>query len=455
MKITLTNILLQEIPSGNQTIHLAWKIEGQPDSSYTPLPDATVDPTGLIIFPFPYEFLTGTITEDIRVRAINDCNAGYVITALFDGLNPPIWIEDTYICEQDNPVTLVNTYNGFSSPLYIMWDATTSRFYVIDSDNVNGNVWWFDPTVMSGPADQNFVPGSVVPGGQIQAADVSESLRKVFMAGPSTGGAIIYDIGSGSFVSVGGGTDSSFARLVCKLVGNTLYLSNQVDATLALIDATNDTLISTVAVASIPGNASNQYFNSAYTLHSVNGEVWVCAGAARNINGHIARYNSTLTAFLGQITIPGVAIAFGGGYWQWTFHDVAMGRFYLHDAGSNTTSIINTGTLAIDQQIVANDLQGKSNSQIIWELNSLTGQLYASRFNINTPGDLTPIIRFYVVNRTPTTYQYETMYTNQSVAGLKLRVGTNEFWSVFSGVFVWNIPNTGWDTDGRLFRYTS
>src|SRR5688572_20576032 len=300
MKITLTNILLGTIPIGNQTVHLAWKIEGQPDSSYNALPDATVDPTGQIIFPFPYEFVTGTLEEDIRVRAINACNEAFVITALFDGLNPPIWIEDTYICEQDNPVTLVTNLSNFSSPMLLMWDNPSSRYYVVDADNVSGNIWWFNPSIMSGPADQNFVVGSIAPGGQIQAADVSESLRKIFMAGPSTNGVIIYDIAANSFTTVGGGANGAFARLLCKLVGNILYLSNSIDGTLTLIDATTNAVISTIAVGSIPGNTSNQYFNSSYTLHSVSGEVWVCAGTARNINGNIARYNSTLTTFLGE-----------------------------------------------------------------------------------------------------------------------------------------------------------
>lgn len=456
MQITLTNIPLQETPSGNQTINLWWKFDNQPDSTYQALPNATVDPTGTIIFPVPYVFTTGGVnTEDIRVRAINSCNSGYVITALFQGFNPPIWVEDTYTCEQDNPFTLQNNYNGFSSPFNLMWDAPTQRYYVMDADNVNGNIWWFDPTVMTGPGNQNFVPGSQVGGQVVQSLSYSQSLRKLFLAGPNTNGAVIYDIANNTFATVGGGTNGAFARVICRLLGNTLYLGNQFDATLTLINATTDALISVIPVNSIPGNTSNQYFNGVYLMHSVNGEIWVCAATARQQNGNIARYDATLSNFLGEITIPGVTpnAAWGGGYWQFQFYDAAMGRFYLHDSGSNTTTVINATTASVVDQMTLTDMGGKAASQITWELNEVSGEMYANRRNMNTPGDNTAIVRFYVVNRT--TYQFEAMYANQEVASLSWRQGTNEFWACIANRVIWDNPNTGWDTDGQLFRYTS
>ena len=88
MKVTLTHILLGEATITNQVIHLAWKFTSEPEGDYRALPDATVNPSGVIISPSPYEFTTeGSTVQDIDVRAINDCDAGFTVTKVFNGLD--------------------------------------------------------------------------------------------------------------------------------------------------------------------------------------------------------------------------------------------------------------------------------------------------------------------------------------------------------------------------------
>src|SRR5690349_159553 len=56
------------------------------------------------------------ITYDLRLSS--QCTDGvvkYRYTTLFDPSAPTYdWIEDTFICEQDTPFALVDTYTGFS-----------------------------------------------------------------------------------------------------------------------------------------------------------------------------------------------------------------------------------------------------------------------------------------------------------------------------------------------------
>lgn len=87
MRVTLTKITLETVPSQNQVIHLAWKIDGEPDSAYRILPDCTVDINGNILFPTPYQFVTGTLNEDIFVQAIAACDPTYITVVRFEGLN--------------------------------------------------------------------------------------------------------------------------------------------------------------------------------------------------------------------------------------------------------------------------------------------------------------------------------------------------------------------------------
>src|ERR1700749_4815276 len=111
MLITLTDINLVTVPEINQVVNIYWKYDQDPDSSYTQIGDATVNPSGVIISPNPYQFTTGNDSLDVRVKAVNTCN-GNIVTALFDGIELPIWVEYQYVCEQDTPFGLVNTYTG-------------------------------------------------------------------------------------------------------------------------------------------------------------------------------------------------------------------------------------------------------------------------------------------------------------------------------------------------------
>lgn len=88
MKVTLTNITLGEATSANQVFHLFWKFTTEPDSAYRALPDATVNPSGVIISPSPYEFTTeGSTIQDIDVKAVNACDDAFTFTKVFDGLD--------------------------------------------------------------------------------------------------------------------------------------------------------------------------------------------------------------------------------------------------------------------------------------------------------------------------------------------------------------------------------
>jgi hypothetical protein len=100
MKITLTNIALLSVPDINQVIHLFWKKEGETDGAYRTLPDATVNPSGVILSPSPYQFNTeGTLDTNIVVKAVNDCDDSFTIIEIFPGLE--LCCPDGYALSED------------------------------------------------------------------------------------------------------------------------------------------------------------------------------------------------------------------------------------------------------------------------------------------------------------------------------------------------------------------
>lgn len=455
MEITLTNIPLNTTPEVDQVAYMAWKIQGDPDSSYNPLPDAIIDPTGAIIDPDPYVFVTGTTTENIVVRAINACDEENVITAVFDGLVEPIWIGGAYVCEQDDPIILEDTFAGFSSPQTLYWDNTLGRFYVVDLDDVGGNLYWFDPDTFTGFGDQTYVPGSAVPGQFVNAHDFDPVQRKIFFAGDGTSGVYVHNIATGVTSHIpDGGTNGAFARLLCRLLNGKLYVSNKFDSTITIINPVTQVVESVLPVGSIPGNSGNPYFNNSYQMYGVNGEIWVCAGGFRATNGNIARYSTDLSTFLGELTVPSVASPGGAwpGYWQTQYYDAPKQRFYLSDTGSRLNTVFDVVALSVETQTPINNNEGKAFGLIAWVFNTLTSQLYANQSSQDTPaGAVTN--KFYIQDRD--TYQYLSMFTAQSVSGLSLKGGTGEFWAAAPGLVGWAPgPPPGWNTDGQIFKYT-
>lgn len=72
-KITLTGITLSGVPAGSQTVNVSWRKQSDPDlpSSYIQAPDATIDASGVITAPLPYELFVPD--EIIVVKCVNSC----------------------------------------------------------------------------------------------------------------------------------------------------------------------------------------------------------------------------------------------------------------------------------------------------------------------------------------------------------------------------------------------
>jgi hypothetical protein len=416
-------------------------------------PSSPANPTLLTTYP-----LTVTAGVLYNVRLSTFCASGNTTYRYVDVQAPNpvtyVWVPDTYTCEQDDVFTLALTVTGLSSPGGLLYDQTTSRYYVIDQDDVTSNFWWFNPATFTSAAGRNYVLGQ--PGGvnaEIQAFDVDVMNRRLLAAGPNTGGLIAYTISTNTFVTVPFGVNGPFARLLVRVLGTNIYCSDAgAPATINIINRNSLTLTSTIDITTIP--SGSLYFNNSYDLHLVAGNIWCTAGAGRlgAGAGNIAVYNSTLTSLITTITVPGAATwtAGSGAYWQSHYFDESNDRWYVHDIGSNTLHVINTTNNTVVYTKTFINLQGKTNANFVVALNTVTNDLYGSYFGLNSPSDTSQIKRFYKINRT--TFEFENMVVNNSVSSLTNRIGTNEFWAVAPNAFKW--IGGSWSTDGQAFKYT-
>lgn len=428
-----------------------------PGTSYVITYKKSTDTTWIVppgnptnVSPFTINGLETEIQYDIRIQ--NNCG---VVSTQFTPTSESttIWIEDTFTCEQDQPFNLSDTYTGFSSPLDLLWDADKGRFYVGDADDVLGVFYWFNPDTITGFGSVTHIPGSITP--DINMVKVDPQYRRIYSSGDNSGGMMVLDIASDTSTLLPYGTNTggvggvgrrapigiSSDRVYCfsKTPDNFIRIYNRVDLS----------FISQINISSIP--SSGIYLTQGFNVLFVGSEIWVTASARPN--GNIARYNSDFTVLNGVITLPGIAFAFGTSqYWQASYYDVLNNKVYIGDMGSKKYFVINTTTAAIEQNIQLNNFRGKLYSVFSFTKNELDASIYMQARGVNTLSDGTPNFKLYKLD--PATGLITFLYPDAQASQLALRAGTTEQWGINSGRFIWDSPNTGWDTDGLILKYT-
>lgn len=363
------------------------------------------------------------------------------------------WIGGDYVCEQDSPFDLIDTYTGFSSPQSIYWDNTTGFFYVVDVDDVQGNVWAFDPDTITGFGSANHIVGANAPINMLVTSNAYDPAnRRIWTTGDNTGGARILDMATNTwtFLPYGSnGSGGSGTRNPLILSSSAAYCFSSAPNTIEVFDLATLAPVTTIAKSGIP--SSSTYMTQSYGVTFVGSEAWVWAG--QRSNGNIAVYDSGFTTLITTISLPGISTPGGGWtpnpglYWQSHMYDSATNRWYVSDTGSRQIIIINASTKAIINQISITNLRGKNFASASFFKNELSGEIYAGVRCENNAGDSTLNTKLYKINDTGITY----VYPNESVAFLRLREGTNEAFGVQQNLVQWQ--GGAWATDGLVFKY--
>lgn len=415
-------------------------------------PTTPANPTLNLSYPLDID---SDIIYDFRISSnCADGTTKYAFGTLFyEGTPTYGWIGGDYICEQDSPFNLVNTYTGFSSPQSIYWDNTTGLYYVVDVDDVLGNVWAFDPDTITGFSSATHITGANAPVNMLVGSNAFDSVnRKIWTAGETTGGARVLDLASNTwtFLPYGSnGAGGTGTRSPIVLSSSAAYCFSTSPNTIEVFDLVSLAPVTTITKSSIP--SSGTYMAQAYGVTFVGAEAWVWAG--QRVNGNIAIYDSAFTTLLGTITLPGILTPGSpwspnpSYYWQSHMYDAVTNRWYVSDTGSNQIIIINTLTKAIVNQISITNLRGKDHASASFFKNELNGEVYAAVRCENTTGDGTLNTKLYRIDDTGVTY----VYPNESVTFLRLREGTNEAFGVNPNLVQWQ--GGAWATDGLVFKY--
>lgn len=365
-----------------------------------------------------------------------------------------IWEEDTFQCTQAGAAfSLDNTYTGFSSPQAIFWDDTSQRYYVVDADDALGNLWWFNPNTITGFGSANHIAGLT---SDVNISVHDDTNRRIIVAGDQTGGAYVLDIATNTFTTLPYGvntTPGSGRRTPMVLSPTQLYCFCSSPNEIYIFNRISLSLTTTVNKTTIP--SSGTYLVNGYSILFVGSEIWVPATA--RANGSIARYDSTFSTLIGTIILPGIATPVSpwthstSFLWQTNYYDAPNNRLYIADIGSNLIFTINTITRAIINTITITDRRGKAYAITSMFKNELDNKIY---FSLHCVDDLTDNANNYKLYTIDVAGNFTYIFPDESASTLALRAGTNQLWGTNPGRVIWDSPNTGWDTDGLILKYT-
>jgi hypothetical protein len=437
--------------------------------NYTTLQGSASDPDGTIVSSL-WEQVSGPNSANIvnpnqLVTDVNAMVAGtyvFKLTATDDGgktgedfvaitVNHVItpWVPNTVVCETDNVFTLAKQVTGLSSPTALLYDAPTGRIYVADLDNINGNIYSFDPDNFNVSSDVTYVPGYQ---DTIYMALPDPIYRRMFIAGPRSGGWKVLDIASGTYSTLPFGQDQSgqpFNRISGAMLDTSIIGIDADEFTLTVYQRDNLQLVVTTPINNIP--SGDTYVAGAPIFNQVGSELWVVSSQTAQ-GQSVARYSADFSTLIGTISFASYTATWDGAkYWRTAFYDADNHAFYIWDAGKSNLIVINTTNNSIATVIPFTNRMGKSGGYFPMVQDPITKELFLTGFYGNSTTDANQILKTFRINRTNFTVEYSIRQT--AFNNLIQQATLNSLWGAFPGQPVWS-GAPGWNTDGIISKYT-
>jgi hypothetical protein len=443
--------------------------------------------TNVTIAVNPTDATIGDISPDITISGlaagtyaiyiINNCSGrGVRKDVTLADSTVYVWVEDTYICEQDSVFTQIGQVTGLSSPMMLFYDTTSARVYGVDADAAAGNFFWYDPASFTSSASVNFIPAIIPAGGTNYmfgfAADAPS--RRLFACGRDSNGVQVLNIDTGIVQVVVWGCNhtvapnsgsacgdpsihNGFPRGALTNVAGTIIGIDKYSATMILLDPA--TLSNTIiSLASIP-NYVGVFKSSAPIINRVGDEYWVLNNQgnttedpAATKSPNIYRYDLTFSTFLGSINISShSSIWANGAYWRSAYVDVINNKFYVFDMGTGKMIVVDTVLNTVIYYTLLDVRQGKSNAALGFVTDPITNDLFLQGYYENDPADSTAIKIAYRVDKS--TYKITNVYPNTAFSNLARIGATNELHGASPGLLAWG-GGIGWNTDGAITKFT-
>lgn len=384
------------------------------------------------------------------------------------------WIKNTFDCEGSSQFDIRKVITGLSSPSNLWYDSTTNRVWVVDLDNnIDGNIYWFNPRTATSESDMNYYAG--IKANSLYNNYIDTVNKRIYLTGTDTltpsnvQGLFVFDIQTQTHYQIAYGSSMAFQRQLLFVTSNYIYCKQNNDNLVRFVRS-NPQLSTSV---DIPINVTSQQINylqsGAQRMLEVGTNIWVVGGsggnsAVKDIGIFDANFN-----YITSIVLQGAAYVNLNGNsrcWQSSFYDSANRYFYVCDFGGKIkfripVNLTNNGVLGqtlggtATGVSIATTLETKTYASVAWTIDPVTGYLYEAYGLFNTLSDTAQIYKMYQIDRTTGNIislindKYITNVVQVDDGLPDSLMGSN------AGLFFWSNAGSIYSTDGTISFYNN
>lgn len=417
-------------------------------------PNTPPNPTSLNTYPLTLE--TGK-SYYIRVSAVGiNCSKGSVITTI----NIPAATTTTTTTTTSSTTTTTTTgapipvqeIINLGTPNAIAFNSNNNRMYYIDFDTIgvlsitDGGVGHYNPLTATSISDITY-PASAR-GMMLEHMAYNATNNKLFLHGRKSGGMVIYNCATNNVstvISYGTNGDSIQTRQKVYSIGNRIYGGYSTIGGFVVVDPSTDTRLADF----IPPNSGGY---ATFRMVSVGSELWLFETSSASTRSQVLIYNaSDLSSPIATINNIDSVQASTGNYEisDTLYYDSATNKVWFVSYGALEIKAISTiSRTIVNTTTIPNE--GKSMALMSPVFRQSSNTLYVSGSLSNSftdPG----LQRIYQIDKT--TGNILATFTSFSIGSLVYCPLNNSNYAVVPGLASYNIPNTGYDTDGKIITY--
>src|SRR5882757_1254982 len=415
------------------------------------VPTVPSNPTSLTTYPLSLE---EGYSYYIRASAIGlNCSKGSVITTVsIPAITTTTTTSSTTTTTTTGIPIPVQEIINLGTPNGIAFNQNNNRMYYIDFDTIgtlsitDGGVGYYNPLTATSISDITY-PVSAR-GMMLEHMAYDSTNNKLFIHGRKSGGMLIYNCATNivdTTIAYGSNGNSVATRQKVYSIGNRIYGGYSAIGGFVVVDPTTNTRLTDF----IPPNTGSF---ATFRMVVAGSELWLFETSSASTPSRVLIYSmSDLSSPIATINNIDTVQIPGGTY------EISDSIYY--DAPTNSVWFVSFGSLQIiaisaSSRTIINTTTIPSEGKAMALMNPVYRQssdtLYMSGILANSFTD-SGLPRIYQIDKT--TGNIIATFTTFSIGSLTYCPLNNSNYAVVPGLASYSIPNTGYDTDGKIITY--
>lgn len=420
------------------------------DSAWT-VPTTPSNPTSLTTYPLSLE---EGYSYYVRASAIGiSCSKGSVITTVsIPAITTTTTTSSTTTTTTTGIPIPVQEIINLGTPNGIAFNQNNNRMYYIDFDTIgtlsitDGGVGYYNPLTATSISDITY-PVSAR-GMMLEHMAYDSTNNKLFIHGRKSGGMLIYNCATNivdTTIAYGSNGNSVATRQKVYSIGNRIYGGYSAIGGFVVVDPTTNTRLTDF----IPPNTGSF---ATFRMVVAGSELWLFETSSASTPSRVLIYSmSDLSSPIATISNIDTVQIPGGTY------EISDSVYY--DAPTNSVWFVSFGSLQIIAISTASRTiihtttipsEGKAMALMNPVYRQSSDTLYMSGILANSFTD-SGLPRIYQIDKT--TGNIIATFTTFSIGSLTYCPLNNSNYAVVPGLASYSIPNTGYDTDGKIITY--